>query len=200
MSVLLALPQSIAMRSPPSGLDADYQSNKKQRGERPLSNQTGRSPAILRKALGGRVSRPKSSPFLSLSLRNQQYLWESATGRTWQPEEVEPLHECIQSLQYITPQSLSTSPVPSVAPTSPAISLEAVPAAVTPVISADPPLDPQGLLRYVPPVLADLKPAESACHSSLEFVIPQQYNHFGTYPSSYTSSAFSKCARGKSIG
>jgi hypothetical protein len=86
---------------------------------------------------------------LSFSPRSQQILWESATGRSWQPEEVEPPPEAVQSLQYIAPQSLSTSPVPSLAPSSPAISLETLPAVVTPVISADTTLDTQGLLRYV---------------------------------------------------
>lgn len=145
MSILLALPQSITTRSPPSALDADFSYNK-QRPERPSSIRTGTSPHLLRRAIGGRIARPRSSPSLSISLRNQQILWEQATGRDWQLEEVGSLPESTQSLQYITPQSLSTSPAPSVAPSSPALSLE--PAVTTPVIAAGTPLDPSSLFRY----------------------------------------------------
>ena len=148
MSVLLALPQSITMRSPPTGLDADFSSNE-QRLDRLSGTRGGTSPRLLRRALGGRITRPRSSTSLSLSLRNQQLLWESFTGRAWQPEEIGPSPESTQSLQYITPQSLSASPAPSVAPSSPAISLDAVPALIPPVISAGTSLDPSGLIRYV---------------------------------------------------
>lgn len=148
MSVLLALPRSIPMYLPTTNHDhvADSQSNK-QRVERPPTSRTAKSPRLLRRALGGRVARPRATPSLSLSLQKQQILRESATGRSCHPEGVDPSPEALQSLQYITPQSHCASPTPSLASSS--SSLETLTAVVTPVISAETSIDPQGLLRYV---------------------------------------------------
>jgi hypothetical protein len=148
MSVLLALPQSITMRSPPTNTHADYKGIR-QRGEQSSRIHRTKSPRLLQRALGGRIARPHSASPLQLSVRNQQILWETVTGRTWEPELVEPLSQEVQSLQFIAPESLTVSPVRSAAPSSPAVSLEAIPAVVTPGFSAVEPIDSQTLLRYV---------------------------------------------------
>jgi hypothetical protein len=145
MSVLLALPPSIAMRSAPTSIHADYKT--KHRGKKPSVVQSTRlpnSPRLLRRPLGGRIVRPQSTSPLPLSIRNQQILWEAVTDQTWQLQDVEPPPEEVQSLLFITPQS----PVPSVTPSSPAVNLETVSAAVTPVYTAAELVDDQNLLRY----------------------------------------------------
>lgn len=149
MSVLLALPQSIAMHSPPVELEADFSGN--HQGVARSAASSGRPTGLLRRTLEGRISRPRSSSSLSLSLRNQQILWESVTGRNWQADILDPIPESIQSLQYITPQSLSVSvsPAPSLAPSSPAASLERLAPPEVPVSPADIGLDTQGILEFV---------------------------------------------------
>ena len=138
MSVLLALPTSIAMRSPPTSSYADFKGSKLRAGRSTSLHPSARSPHLLHRALGGRIGRPRSTSSAPLSLRNQQVIWETVTGQTWDVEQGRPATEDvqdIQSLQYITPQSLTISPSLSAASTA-ALDFDAVSAVATPTTPA----------------------------------------------------------------
>ncbi|KIW00902.1 uncharacterized protein PV09_07649 [Verruconis gallopava] len=170
MSVLLALPQGITMRSPPPAFHADYKFDQ-QRDDCLSAGQRIKSPRLLHRAVSGRISRGRPIPSLSLSASKQQILWDTLSRRDCRPEQFEPFAEDFQSLQYITPDSFTVSPAPSVAPSSPAISLEPLSAPLNPEVPGS------AQLHSEPPL------------GSFDLMMStQHYNHVGSYPTNYTPS------------
>lgn len=187
MSILLAPPR-VVMRSPPSSR-TDFKDLKYRAARATSVHPSNRSPQLLHRPLGGRISRPKSNPSLSLSLRNQQAVWETAIGRNWTSERLDPNPEAAQSLQYIAPQSLTVSPSHSAASSTNGINLDSISTVITTVGSAAEPVENRELLRYADANPPDVQIAYNAFPSSMEFMMPPNYNHFGSYPSSYQSSS-----------
>jgi hypothetical protein len=161
-----------------------------------------RSPQLLHRPHTGRIERTRSTSSRLLSIRNQEAIWEAATGRNWAPVDEHSSPE--QSLpEYITPLSLSVTENRG-ATSSP--SIISAPEALRPIeedTTFGPPAstspDPEVTvpsLRCVSAVLYKLGSTDGIS-SSMEFMMPPQYSHFGSHSSSYQSSEL--CIRAMKI-
>jgi hypothetical protein len=166
---------------------------------RTSSDLSVRSPQLLHRPHSGRIARHRSTSSRLLSIRNQEAIWEIATGHNWAPTEPHPSPE--QSLpEFITPLSLSVAESTS-ATFSP--SVVTAPEALKPLDEAEaieeadfqepatatrePEVFTPGF-RCVSHVPQSLWKSPNHTFSSMEFMMPPQYPHFGSHPSSYQSS------------
>lgn len=149
----------------------------------------------------GRIARARSVSALQLSEQNRRAIWEAATGQTFRSRPSELVSESeVQLTGLVTPSLLNLAPPSTSAPSSSSFaSLEALSSSESSVSTCassatslvEVSLDPQGLkwgyqLSVLPCDYADF------CRTSMEFMMPAQYGHFGSYSSSYQSSEHPK--------
>jgi hypothetical protein len=170
----------------------------------PISSQPTRSrtssellvpaPQVLHRPHTGRIQRSRSTSSRLLSIRNQEAIWETATGRNWASIEQQPSPE--QSLpEFITPLSLSVAEIRA-ATSSP--SVISAPVALRPLeeeanlegpaTSTPEPGIANPSLRCVSRLLQRPWRNPNGFASSMEFMMPPQYPHYGSHSSSYQSS------------
>jgi hypothetical protein len=151
------------------------------------------SPQVLHRPHTGRIQRNRSTSSRLLSIRNQEAIWETATGRNWASVEQHPSPE--QSLpEFITPLSLSVTEIrgatssPSVISTSEALRpLEEEANFEGPATSTPEPGVANPSLRCVSRLFQKPWGIPNGFTSSMEFMMPPQYTHYGSHPSSYQS-------------
>jgi hypothetical protein len=153
-----------------------------------------RSPQLLHRPHSGRIERHRSTSSRLLSIRNQEAIWEAATSRNWAPVEQHPSPE--QSLpEFIAPLSLSVTENSGTTSSSSVIS---APEALRPpeeesnfrdqTTSTQESEAFTPALRCVSRVHQRLWKCPNETFSSMEFMMPPQYPHYGSHPSSYPSS------------
>jgi hypothetical protein len=172
---------------------------------RTSSDNSVRPPQLLHRSHTGRIERNRSTSSRLLSIRNQEAIWETATGLNWAPAEQHSSPE--QSLpEFITPLSLSvtensgatSSPSVTSAPEILRLSKEEEEAEEdeasfrAPATSTQEPEAFTPGLRCVRRVPGKFWKIPNELYSSMEFMMPPQYPpHYGSHASSYQSSEFS---------
>jgi hypothetical protein len=151
------------------------------------------SPHLLHRPRTGRIQRNQSNSSRVLSLRNQEAIWEAATERNWAQDDsnqspAPSLTDSIPPLSLSVPDFYTESDSPlSLPPLRSLPELESSPSLVEASSTA-----PEGevirdALWYDSKQLPDL-PKTTLSGNSMEFMMPPQYNHFGSYSSNYQSS------------
>lgn len=151
------------------------------------------SPHLLHRPRTGRIQRNRSSSSRVSSLRNQEAIWEAATGRNWAQDDSHPspepsLPESIPPLSLSIPDFYTESDSPlSLPPLRSLPELESSPSLVDPTSTASEAEAARDALWYDSKQISE-PPKTTLSSNSMEFMMPPQYNHFGSYSSSYHSS------------
>jgi hypothetical protein len=152
----------------------------------------------LHRVPNGRIARARSASAFQLSEHNRRAFWAAATGRPLHSRPLDLVSEPDEHLTaLVTPGSLSVAPSNTcVLSTSTLASLEAISSSDSRVSSSSSILegsvDPQ-TLKSVAPGSKFLASTANFYRNSMEFMMPAQYSHFASYPSSYQSSESPNC-------
>jgi len=151
----------------------------------------------LHRIPNGRIARARSASALQLSEQNRQALWTAATGRPFHPRPLDLVSEPDEHLAvFVRQNSLSLAPPNTcVLSTSTLSSLDTISSSESSVSASvssassilEGSVDPQNL-KSVTAVSKSLPDMANFYRNSMEFMMPAQYSHFASYPSSYQSS------------
>jgi len=152
----------------------------------------------LHRVPNGRIARARSASALQLSEHNRRAFWAAATGRPLHSRPLDLVSDPDEHLTaLVTPGSLSLAPPNTcVLSTSTLATLEAISSSQSRLSSSSSILegsvDPQ-TLKSVAPGSKFLAGTADFYRNSMEFMMPAQYSHFASYPSSYQSSESPNC-------